>query len=733
MNQIIWKEFRENLKWAVLGLLIVTFLISYQTLDSDFFFESSGSLYYFALVSMGLSFGLGLLQIFHESAYDRWAFLRHRPSSARQIVCGKTIAGLSILLLIWTSELIFQMNLLRSMQTLGYPLYWYRLWPVSIAICVGIPAYFSGLMLSVWRPRVGWVRWLTLGVYLVLFGSMIEGMQAATWNYLWIPLAIILFISALMFEITCEIYRCSGEQKLLRTPALSFQKFSVVLTITFVILMAITYVVEMTKSPILSVYKQWFIANDGSIYVTQHHYDYEKQKQVIDQAIRLDTQQNDPELVQRLANQPGFNRQFSSKLFSTENSDRNNTSQIGVFKNWPMIKFNLHDIRYQYYFSKDDGYIYRYTYQTETGRRLLTHVIGKEGLRLISESRPASLGQLLYVDQTNVPYGEGDSQGSMTTSPIFLIICREAIYKYNSITSEISEVYKAPSDQSILHVAHQESTARPLFLVELTNQIDVLHAQFDPQNTTEGDKDENGEYKKLFIYPTDKITTIFKHQSSGNVSLLSNKATLSTSYLSEKKTLLFMQRSLNHLQLREFDFSGKQVSERIIQGQEFALGNMTQRAPFQDEISYLLAPVLFYLISIIVFTFGPDDPLSIQNIIHNHLATVIIYLVILTGSTTYAWWSCRKAMMTRQQTRSCLILTVLMGLPGLIAFWLIESPEPVTECKHCHARTPARLHVCTSCQTPMTPADDHTGKEILSEELNLNRDTLPLEVEAEMA
>lgn len=103
MKIMIWKELRENRKWAALalaGLLIAEiYAISNGresvgsdsvgiTLCSDSFLLVSA----FGCMAIGAT--IGALQILPERRRDQWASLLHRPVSRRVIYLGKVMAGL---------------------------------------------------------------------------------------------------------------------------------------------------------------------------------------------------------------------------------------------------------------------------------------------------------------------------------------------------------------------------------------------------------------------------------------------------------------------------------------------------------------------------------------------------------------------------------------------------------------------------------------------------------------
>ncbi|MCH8966996.1 MAG: hypothetical protein IID43_04915, partial [Planctomycetes bacterium] len=83
MKAMIWKEIRENLKWAVLGMLGIAIAIVYSRSRSGWYsyWEGDASLCS-ANFLMIMTFGsaaagvaLGLLQTLRESRRDQWAFL----------------------------------------------------------------------------------------------------------------------------------------------------------------------------------------------------------------------------------------------------------------------------------------------------------------------------------------------------------------------------------------------------------------------------------------------------------------------------------------------------------------------------------------------------------------------------------------------------------------------------------------------------------------------------------
>ena len=106
MKAMLWKELRENLKWAVLAMFVLGLAEFYGlTQASNYDYDSSATLCRPAFL-MSTTFGcatvgfiLGLIQILPEKRRDQWAALLHRPVPRATIFQGKACAGLLLYLL----------------------------------------------------------------------------------------------------------------------------------------------------------------------------------------------------------------------------------------------------------------------------------------------------------------------------------------------------------------------------------------------------------------------------------------------------------------------------------------------------------------------------------------------------------------------------------------------------------------------------------------------------------
>ena len=93
MKSLIWKEWREHFRWAVLPSILI--LGPMTIVGVPIVIE----LVYLAYVSLvaGL-FGalLGFLQVFPEAGGDKRSLLLHRPLSPTRIFLAKAIAGVGL-------------------------------------------------------------------------------------------------------------------------------------------------------------------------------------------------------------------------------------------------------------------------------------------------------------------------------------------------------------------------------------------------------------------------------------------------------------------------------------------------------------------------------------------------------------------------------------------------------------------------------------------------------------
>jgi len=107
MKAMIWKELRENLKWAVLAMIGLGLAEIYGLYYWDPYNNRDNGMFSLdkSTFLMATTFGcaltglfLGFLQILPEQRRDQWATLLHRPVTRGVILRGKVVAGLVLYL-----------------------------------------------------------------------------------------------------------------------------------------------------------------------------------------------------------------------------------------------------------------------------------------------------------------------------------------------------------------------------------------------------------------------------------------------------------------------------------------------------------------------------------------------------------------------------------------------------------------------------------------------------------
>jgi hypothetical protein len=179
MTALLWKECRENLKWAALALLIVggiRALIGPPSIMDDEFLQ------FVSLCVALFGAALGFLQFFFESDGDRRALLLHRPMSRSRIFLGKTSAGLGLYLL--AMGVPFALALARA-ATPGHvarPFDWRMGLPWLADILTGVVWYFAGVLTA--QRSAQWYGSRGLGLAAAFFGTFLVWTLPEFWHAL---------------------------------------------------------------------------------------------------------------------------------------------------------------------------------------------------------------------------------------------------------------------------------------------------------------------------------------------------------------------------------------------------------------------------------------------------------------------------------------------------------------------------------------------------------------------
>jgi hypothetical protein len=202
MKALVSKELRENVKLAVLGLIIYALLLVVQYRD---YVASSAAMYHplagenllWSTVWFSSIFGavLGWLQLHNERRPDLWAFLLHRPMTRTEIFLAKTLAGLVLYAVVVGLPLLCFIIWALWPGHVAAPFEPAMLLPVAAYILAAIGCYFAGQLTGLRQAR--WYASRALGLGLALSAGLLMQFQAVWWQgFLMILLGTAILIAA---------------------------------------------------------------------------------------------------------------------------------------------------------------------------------------------------------------------------------------------------------------------------------------------------------------------------------------------------------------------------------------------------------------------------------------------------------------------------------------------------------------------------------------------------------
>jgi hypothetical protein len=160
MKSMLWKELRENWKWAGLGFLFLLvaefYSLSAQRHAQDYrdlTLCGSGFLLISAFGCSAVAAGLAVMQILPELRRDQWAALLHRPVSRSVLFWGKVLAGLLLYFCATTLPFLASTAYVATPGQFAAPLVPGLLRPGLSDIAFGPVLYFAALLLCLHRGR----------------------------------------------------------------------------------------------------------------------------------------------------------------------------------------------------------------------------------------------------------------------------------------------------------------------------------------------------------------------------------------------------------------------------------------------------------------------------------------------------------------------------------------------------------------------------------------------------
>ncbi len=265
MTAIIWKEIRENLKWAVLWLLIVGLFaaVTVQKRESQSWqgAESVCAPMFIAVMTFGSAAGgllLGLLQSVLEARRGQWAFLVHRPLPRSQIFLAKALGGLALYIPAMAIPLLGAALWAATPGHIPAPFDWRMIVPSIIAIVTGVVFYFAGLLTGLRPAR--WYGSRGLGIGAAVACALFVYGVPAFWPALLVALVGIVVLGAAAWGSFLANGECQPQPRVTRF-ALGVSLLAGLLTVGFaVVLIAIGFWGQSGY-----VWSYYLIAKDGQI------------------------------------------------------------------------------------------------------------------------------------------------------------------------------------------------------------------------------------------------------------------------------------------------------------------------------------------------------------------------------------------------------------------------------------------------------------------------------------
>ncbi len=192
MKAILWKELRENFRWALLGGVVLAVAEFYILAGLQRDLRTDGNITltdpsFLMVVLFGsalIAGGLAAVQILPERSRDRWAALLHRPVSRSVIFGGKAVAGLGLyaaaVLLPFTASACY----VAWPGKFAAPFVAGLLLAGLHAMSGGVTIYFGSLLLCLQRGR--WIG--TRGVVLLAMGAVFLLEMSAVGPFLLLPM-----------------------------------------------------------------------------------------------------------------------------------------------------------------------------------------------------------------------------------------------------------------------------------------------------------------------------------------------------------------------------------------------------------------------------------------------------------------------------------------------------------------------------------------------------------------
>jgi hypothetical protein len=179
MKSLIWKEWHENFKWAVLPVVLLGGLLALLGPPS---LMNYGALLILGLIAAVFGAVLGFLQVFPESHGDKRSLLLHRPLSPSRIFLAKAAVGVALYLLAMGIPFAGAVAWIATPGHVAGPFYWPMALPWLADILTGVVYYFAGMLTAQREAR--WYGSRALGLGAAVFCTFLVWVLPEFWQAL---------------------------------------------------------------------------------------------------------------------------------------------------------------------------------------------------------------------------------------------------------------------------------------------------------------------------------------------------------------------------------------------------------------------------------------------------------------------------------------------------------------------------------------------------------------------
>src|SRR5262245_5389257 len=179
MRMLLWREIRENLKWATLPGLVIGGLMALMGTPS---LMDPGVLLIVSLIAGVFGAVLGFLQVHSESRGDKRSLLLHRPLGRSRIFLAKAVAGVGLYLLALGLPFAVVVAFAATPGHSFDPFSWPMVLPWLADVLTGLVFYFAGMLTAQREAR--WYGSRCLGLAAGLFCSYLVWIVPEFWQAL---------------------------------------------------------------------------------------------------------------------------------------------------------------------------------------------------------------------------------------------------------------------------------------------------------------------------------------------------------------------------------------------------------------------------------------------------------------------------------------------------------------------------------------------------------------------